>query len=88
VLGALYDDDVQHANGAKNLLAATANLAAALVFALAGRVDWAAAIAVAVGALGGGLLGAKVARRLPRPVLRGAVVLVGVIAAVSLLLRR
>ncbi len=88
VLGALYDDDVQHANGAKNLLAAAANLAAALVFALAGRVDWAAAAAVAIGALVGGLVGARFARRLPRPVLRGAVVLVGVIAAGSLLLRR
>lgn len=88
VLGLLYDDDVQHANGAKNLMASAANLAAAFVFIAAGRVDWLAAVCIAVGALVGGLVGARFARSLPPAVLRGTVVAVGVLAAVSLLVRR
>ena len=88
ILGTLYDRDLQKANGAKNLLATGANVAAALVFALAGRVNWLAARLVAVGAVAGGLTGARVAHRLPDRVFRTAVVAVGLIAAGSLLVRR
>ena len=88
ILGTLYDRDLQKANGAKNLMAAGANVAAAVVFALAGRVDWLAALLVAVGAITGGLIGARLGRRLPDRVMRAAVVVVGVIAAASLLVRR
>ncbi|MEZ5116774.1 MAG: sulfite exporter TauE/SafE family protein [Candidatus Nanopelagicales bacterium] len=87
VLGLLYDADLQRSNGAKNLLAASANIAAALVFALAGRVWWLAAAIVAVGAIAGGLVGARVARRLPPAVMRAAVVVVGLVATVSLVVR-
>lgn len=87
VLGGLYDTDLQRANGAKNLMAAGANVAAALVFSLAGRVDWVAALLLAVGAFVGGHLGARLARRLPPGVMRGAVVAVGTVAALSLLVR-
>lgn len=88
ILGTLYDRDLQKANGAKNLMATGANVAAAVVFALAGRVDWLAALLVAVGAITGGLIGARLGRRLPDRVMRAAVVVVGVIAAASLLVRR
>lgn len=81
VLGLLYDADAQAANAAKNLMAAAANVSAAAVFVIAGRVWWPAAICVGVGALIGGTLGAHGARLLPQNALRAAVVLVGVIAA-------
>jgi hypothetical protein len=88
ILGVFYDEDLQRANGAKNLMASGANITAATVFLIAGRVDLIAAGLIAIGALFGGLLGARLGRRLPAPVMRGAVVAVGVIAAVSLLVRR
>lgn len=82
VLGLLYDANPQHANAAKNLMAAAANLSAAFVFILAGRVWWWSAVCLALGALIGGSVGAQGARRLPPQALRAAVVVVGVIAAV------
>jgi uncharacterized membrane protein YfcA len=80
VLGWLYDSSPQHANAAKNLFAATANITAALVFAISGRVWWWAALVIAVAALPGGTIGARAARRLRPAALRFAVVLVGLIA--------
>ena len=87
ILGTLYDRDLQRSNGAKNLMASGANVAAAVVFALAGRVDWLAAGLVAIGALAGGLLGARLGRRLPDRVMRAALVAVGVFAAAYMLTR-
>lgn len=76
---------LQQVNAVKNVLAGTANLVAGVVFAFAAPVDWTAALLVALGASVGGLLGARIARRLPVPVLRGVVVAVGVAALVLLL---
>lgn len=84
LLGHFYDSDIQRANAAKNAIAAVANVTAAVVFALSGRVWWAAAATVAVGAFAGGVLGARLARRLPAGVLRAAVLVVAVVAAVGL----
>ena len=88
VLSGLYDRDLQRSNAAKNLLAAVANVTAALTFAISGRVWWAAAGLVALGAIAGGTVGASVARRLPATAMRIAVVTVGLLAALSILLRR
>lgn len=82
VLGWLYDPSPQHANAAKNLFAATANITAAIVFVIAGRVWWWAAALIAIGALAGGTVGARGARRLRPGVLRAAVVIIGIIAAI------
>jgi uncharacterized membrane protein YfcA len=80
-LATLYDVDLQKSNAAKNVLQGVSNAAAALVFVVAGAVNWPAAIAVGVGASVGGLLGAPFARRLPDRVLRGIIVAVGIVAA-------
>jgi uncharacterized membrane protein YfcA len=61
-----------------------ANLVAAVVFALAGEIYWVAAGLLSVGALIGGLLGARVARRLAPWVLRATVIAVGIVAALSI----
>jgi uncharacterized membrane protein YfcA len=81
VLALLYDPDLQQSNALKNLVTGAANLTAAIVFASSGRVDYLAAVAVAVGASVGGLAGAPFARRLPDAWLRGLLVLTGLIAA-------
>jgi uncharacterized membrane protein YfcA len=49
------------------------------------HVDWAAAGLIAAGSVVGGLIGARVGRRLPPNVLRGVIVAVGVVAIVKLL---
>jgi uncharacterized membrane protein YfcA len=81
VLGWLYDRDPQHANAAKNLFAGVANLTAAVVFVIAGRVSWTAALLLAAGAIVGGTIGARGARKLSPPLLRAAVIVIGVAAA-------
>lgn len=87
VLGLLDDTDPRRANGVKNLLASMANVAAALVFVVTGRVVWPAVLAIAAGAVVGGYVGGHGARRLPAWALRSAVVVVGLVAAVTLLRR-
>mgnify|MGYP006278961509 CR=1 FL=1 len=87
-LGLVYDPDTQHANAAKNILAFFGNITAAIVFAIHGAVVWWAAIILAVGSIPGGYVGGRTARRLPRSVLRGLVVTVGVLATLYLVVRR
>ena len=70
------------------VFAASANVTAAVVFALSGAVVWLAALAIAMGSIPGGYVGGRVARRLPGVVLRGLVVLIGVGATLYLLLGR
>lgn len=86
VLSLVYDTDTQRSNAAKNILAATANLTAAAVFAVTGAVVWLAAVAVAIGSVPGGYVGGHVSRRLPNYVLRALVVLVGIGATLYLVL--
>lgn len=76
----LDGDNVQEANGGKNVLAAASNGAAAAVFALAGMVLWVPALVICCGSLVGGFIGGSFARRLPVWVLRTIVVLVGLYA--------
>jgi uncharacterized membrane protein YfcA len=81
VLGTLYDHDLQLTNGAKNVMQATGNAVAAVLFAFAGVVSWPAAVAVGAGSLVGGLVGAPLARRMPDAALRALIVGVGLVAA-------
>ena len=88
VLGVLYDPSPQRSNGAKNLLAASANVTAAVVFALSGAVVWLAALAIAVGSIPGGYVGGRLARRLPPAALRALAVAIGIGATLYLALNR
>lgn len=87
VLGILVDDDLQRLNALKGLLSLVVNVVGVLVFLASARVAWAEAGVLAVASLVGGTLGVRVARRLPAPVLRGAVVVLGVVVGVLLLVR-
>ncbi|GAA5074694.1 hypothetical protein HNP84_007429 [Thermocatellispora tengchongensis] len=84
LLGSFLDDGLQRVNAAKNMLSLLVNTAAAILFILVAPVDWPAVAAVAAGTMIGGYLGARVGRKLPAPVLRGFIVLVGVVAIVNL----
>jgi uncharacterized membrane protein YfcA len=84
VMGLLLDEDLQRINAAKNVLAGLVNSVAALVFIAVTDVAWLAAGLIALGAVVGGQLGAKVGRRVPAPWLRALVVVVGVVAIVAI----
>ncbi|MFH8367984.1 sulfite exporter TauE/SafE family protein [Streptomyces sp. NPDC018031] len=87
LFGSFLQDDLQRLNAAKNVLAAIVNGAAAVVFIAVADVDWAAAAVIGVGAILGGLLGARVGRRLSPTVLRGVIITVGVTASVIMIAR-
>jgi uncharacterized membrane protein YfcA len=86
LLGIFLDDDLQRLNAAKNVLAALVNGVAALLFIVASHIAWGPAGLLAVGSTIGGQLGAKLGRRLPAPVLRAGIIVVGVAVAVRLLI--
>jgi uncharacterized protein len=85
LLGLLLEENLQRINAAKNVLALIVNGVAAIVFVLVAHVAWAAAALVAAGSVLGGQLGAVVGRRLSPVVLRGVIVVIGIVAMVSLL---
>lgn len=62
-----------------------ANVAAGVIFTVVADVDWAVVGVLATASIGGGYLGARIARRLPARALRTLVVLAGIIAAFALL---
>jgi uncharacterized protein len=85
LLGLLLEEDLQRVNAAKNVLALIVNAVAAIVFVVFAHVSWSAAALVAAGSVLGGQLGAHVGRRLSPVVLRGVIVVIGIVAIVSLL---
>jgi len=85
LLGIFIADSMQRLNGVKNVLALIANGVAAILFVFFADVAWEVVVLVAAGSVVGAQLGAHVGRRLPAPVLRGVVVVVGLVAAIRLL---
>lgn len=77
-------DHVARANALKNMLLGAATLAAASVFVVRSPVDWAAVAPLGVGLAVGSMIGPHLARRLPAPLLRRAVALIGLALAVWL----
>ena len=61
----------------QNVISSLNGLAATLVFATQGAVLWSQTLALAAGTIGGGLIGAYVARIIPRNIVRGLVLAVG-----------
>ncbi|WP_327088173.1 sulfite exporter TauE/SafE family protein [Nonomuraea sp. NBC_01738] len=84
LLGSFLADDLQRVNAAKNVLSLIVNAAASVLFVFVAEVDWWAVLGVAVGATIGGFVGAKVGRKIPAPVLRGIIVVVGLVAIFKL----
>jgi hypothetical protein len=87
VLGLVLDDTLTRLNALKQALSFVINIAAAIFFLFSGKVEWAAAAVMAVGALAGGVLGGRVASRLRPVILRWIVIVVGVTVAVIYLVR-
>lgn len=84
LLAIFIDDDLQRLNASKNALTMLVNLVAAVVFVVTTHVSWSAAGLIAAGSVAGGQVGARLGRRLPAPVLRWLIVVVGSAVAVVL----
>ncbi len=87
MLGLVLEDTLTRLNGLKQAIAFSVNVTAAIFFLFSGQVVWLAAIVMAVGALIGGALGGRLARRVKPSSLRRIVVTIGVIVGCIYLLR-
>ncbi len=86
LMGMLLRDDLQRMNAAKNVLAVLVNGVAAVFFLFTATIDWTAALLIAVGSTLGGVLGARIGRRLPPVAMRAVIVVVGLVAVTKLLI--
>lgn len=87
VMGLVIDDSLTRVNALKQAVAFATNMAAALLFVFSGQVVWLAAAVMAVGALGGGALGGRLAGYIKPATLRIVVVTIGVTVAIIYLIR-
>jgi hypothetical protein len=78
------DRNLARANALKNMFVGAASVVSALIFVIAGPVDWAAIVPLGIGLFAGSTLGPRVARRLSADVLRWIVVCLGLALAVRL----
>ncbi|WP_028649217.1 sulfite exporter TauE/SafE family protein [Nocardiopsis sp. CNT312] len=88
LLGTALDDDLQRINALKNLLTTVANSTAAVFYIALAAPAWPVVGLIAAGTVIGGFLGARYGRRLSPAALRACVVVVGLTAALQLLLGR
>jgi uncharacterized membrane protein YfcA len=86
LFSALSLEPLQRLNGYKNVLSLVVNVVAAVVFVLFARehIDWLVVVLIGGGAFLGGIIGARVGRRIPPNALRGLIVVIGVVAVVKL----
>lgn len=87
LLGSSLNDDMQRLNALKNVLASIVNASVAVYYLVFAQPNWIAAALIATGSVVGGYLGARFGRRLKPTGLRILVVLIGLTAAVQLVLR-
>ncbi|GAA6526797.1 sulfite exporter TauE/SafE family protein [Intrasporangium sp. DVR] len=87
LFSALSAEPLQRLNGYKNVLALIVNTVAALLFVVFARehIDWLVVVLIAAGSFVGGVLGARIGRRIPPGVLRVLIVTIGVVAIVKLI---
>ncbi|MGH3718513.1 MAG: sulfite exporter TauE/SafE family protein [Pseudonocardiaceae bacterium] len=87
VLALTTREDLRRLNAVKGVLSLIINVVGAVVFAIGAPVDWLVVALLAPVNLLGGFLGAKLAGRLPAPVLRAGVVVVGLAVSIYLFAR-
>ena len=80
-------DSLRRLNAIKAVLQLVVGTVTVVAFGIFGPVDWVAVAIIAPAALVGGVLGAKLARRVDDELLRRVVVVFGVVVAVALFLR-
>jgi uncharacterized membrane protein YfcA len=84
VLGLGTDLELRVVNGLKTVSLMAGNVVAGLVFVVVADPRWDVVVLLAAGSVVGGYVGARIGRRLPDSVFRGAVVVAGVVAAIAM----
>jgi uncharacterized membrane protein YfcA len=87
VLGLGTHTTLHRNNALKNVLAGIVNAVAAIVFIAVADVDWTIVALIAVGSIIGAQVGARAGRRMPAALLRGVIIVVGLVALGVFLLR-
>jgi uncharacterized protein len=85
LLGIFMTDSLQRVNAGKNVLVTIVNTTAAAIFVIFAHIAWIAVALIAAGSAVGGVVGAKVGRKLPPLALRIIIVVIGIISAVKLI---
>ena len=85
-LGFMGLGNIHRMNGLKNWGGLCMNFVAALIFAFTKLVHWPVALAMAGGAVTGGYIGSRTAQRLPQGLVRGAIIVIGLVSGVLMLL--
>ena len=87
LFGLLGQTNLNAMNGAKNMVSALLTSIAAVVYAWGGVVAWPQALVMMIAATAGGYFGARIARRIPAPVLRAGIVAIGLAMTMLFFLR-
>ena len=85
VLGFMGLTNIHRMNGLKNWGGLCMNAVAALAFAFSSLVSWPVALSMAVGSVGGGYIGSRTAQRVPKRIIRMAVIGIGLSGGLWLL---
>lgn len=86
-LGLTGIHNIHHANALKNLLGVLLKGVAVGYFIIAGSVIWIAALVMALGALAGGYVGARLGQRMPERPMRWAIATFGIVVAIVMIVR-
>lgn len=87
LFGLLGQTNLNAMNGVKNVVSALLTAIAVAVYAWGGLVAWPQALAMMVAATAGGYSGARIARRIPAPMLRAGIVATGLVMTVLFFVR-
>lgn len=79
LFGLLGETRLNAMNGAKNLVSALLTAIAVAIYAWGSVVSWTHALVMMIAATAGGYLGARIARRAPASLLRGGIVVIGLV---------
>ncbi|MDR6773430.1 sulfite exporter TauE/SafE family protein [Azospirillum sp. BE72] len=79
--------DLNAMNGLKNLFSAVLTAIAVVAYAAGGAVEWREALLMTVAAVAGGYVGARVGRKIPKPVLRTGIIAVGLVMSAVFFLK-
>lgn len=79
------DIDLRIISALRTATLMASNVVAGVVFIAIADIDWTVAAVLSVSSIFGGYVGARIARRLPAPLLRGLLVVAGVVATIILL---
>ena len=87
LFGLLGQTQLNAMNGMKNVVSALLTAIAVAIYAWGGVVAWPQALVMMVAATAGGYFGARLARRIPAPLMRAGIVLTGLVMTVLFFLR-